>query len=112
MTHLRVVSGLLSPGELAEMRGAILAHSHRFKPVGAKAGMNLPYKVLNGRDLRQHLPALAAFAAGPMLAIAQELAGEPLQFMADTMRDMRVQWYRGKHEGFAGISMVHSMVRY
>lgn len=100
MTHLRVVSDFLPAGELAEMRGAILAHSHRFKPVAAKAGMNLPYKVLNGRDLRQHLPALAAFAAGPMLAIAQELAGEPLQLMADTMRDMRLQWYRGKHEGF------------
>lgn len=100
MTYLRVVRDFLPPSELADMRGAILAHSQHFKPVAAKAGMNLPYKVLNGYELRAHLPALAAVAAGPMLAVAQELAGEPLQLMADTKRDMRLQWYRGKHEGF------------
>jgi hypothetical protein len=100
MTYLRVVHDFVPPDQLAGMHGAILAQQHRFKPVGTKAGMNLPYKVLNGYDLREHLPALAAFAAGPMLTVAQELAGEPLQLMADTKRDMRLQWYHGKHEGF------------
>jgi hypothetical protein len=50
--------------------------------------------------VRRHLPALAALAEGPLLAAARDLAGEPLELMRDPKRNLRLQWYRGRHEGF------------
>lgn len=67
-------------------------------PVRAKAGMNVPYGVLDGHRVRALAPDIAELAAGPMRAALEAALGLRLQFMADGKRDLRVQRY-AKNEG-------------
>lgn len=62
-------------------------------PVKVKLGMNAPYSVLDGRQVRARAPEIAELADGPMRAALETALGLPLQLMRDPKRDLRVQRY-------------------
>ena len=96
----RVFEKFVGPDELASLHQLIASHDHLFKPVSGKAGMSLPYHVLDGFNICKHFPQLREYAAGPLLTAAEETFGVKLELMADPKRAMRVQCYRTKQEGF------------
>ncbi len=96
----RVIRGYLAAAELARWQHTLAAQPALFAPVAAKHGLNLPYHVVGGTELRRHLPALAALADGPLRAAAEDAAGVRLEPMRDPRRNLRLQCYRRTAEGF------------
>jgi hypothetical protein len=96
----RVFGKFVAADELASLHQLIASHGDLFKPVSGKAGMSLPYHVLDGFNICKHFPQLREYAAGPLLNAAEETFGVNLELMADPKRAMRIQCYRTKQEGF------------
>lgn len=96
----QVIRDYLPAAQVAHWQGAIAARPALFAPVAAKHGMNLPYRVVGGTELRRELPALAALADGPLLEAAERATGLRLEPMRDARRRVRLQCYRSCAEGF------------
>jgi hypothetical protein len=84
---------------VARLRASIGSQSVLFQHVRPKAGMNLPYRVVDGNDVRELLPDVYALVTGPLHAALQEAAGVPLELMRDRKRAIRIQRYQGRSEG-------------
>jgi len=52
----RVFEKFVTPDELAGLHRLITSHDGLFKPVSGKAGMSLPYHVLDGFNICKHFP--------------------------------------------------------
>jgi hypothetical protein len=96
----RILSQFLPPEETAGWLDLIESRGDLFKPVAAKAGMSLPYNVLDGFKIDEYFPELREFAAGPLLRVTEGTFGVQLELMADPKRAFRIQCYRARHEGF------------
>ena len=81
----------LADPELARLRGRV--EELVLSPVKVKLGMNAPYSVLDGHQVRDHAPEIAELAAGPMRHALEAALGLPLQLMRDSKRDLRIQRY-------------------
>lgn len=86
--------GWMTAAQTARWRALIVAQDDRFVHVRAKAGMNLPYLVLDGHRVGDELTALAD---GPMRAAVEASIGAPVELMRDPRRAVRVQRYRKGH---------------
>lgn len=95
-----MVSQFLSDAETEQCLQTVYARQDLFQGVAAKAGMNLPYRVMDGYQIREHLPALVELAETRLWPLTQEVVGRPLEFIKDPKRSIRFQYYRGKKEGF------------
>ncbi len=89
----------LGPQETEHWLRRIESHTDLFQEVRAKAGMNLPYRVIDGFDVRDKLPDVYALIDGPLRAALEESAGTRLELMRDRKRAIRIQWYRSRSEG-------------
>jgi hypothetical protein len=96
----RVISEFLPPAETTRWLNLIESNRDLFKAVSGKAGMTLPYTVLDGLTIERRLPELRALAAGPLRAVTERTFGVPLELMADPQRAFRVQCYRKRRDGF------------
>ena len=96
----RMYSRFLSGEEAAHWRGVVEARPELFLAVGGKGGLNLPFSVVGGRQVRQHLPDVLDLMKTRLWETAQEAAGRPLAPIQDPERALRIQHYRGKNEGF------------
>ena len=96
----RVLSKFLSSDETAAWLDLIDSKNDLFKTVAGKAGMSLPYNVLDGFKIDEYFPELRELAAGPLLRITEETFGVEVELMADPKRAFRIQCYRAKQQGF------------
>ena len=71
----RVFEKFVGPDELASLHQLIASHDHLFKPGSGKAGMSLPYHVLDGFNICKNFPQLREYAAGPLRNAAEETFG-------------------------------------
>ena len=92
--------GFLPREELAARVGELDSRPELFAPVAVKAGMNLPYSVLDGARLKEGAPELYELAAGRLLRAAEAAFETKLELMRDPKRSVRVQRYRASREGF------------
>ena len=96
----RLWEKFISVEESSRWLTLINERSELFKPVHAKSGMSLPYNVLDGNKIDEHLPELRRFANGPLLKAIEETFSLKLEPMSDPKRSLRIQCYRTKDEGF------------
>ena len=96
----RMFPQFLSRAETDRWLGLVESRSELFKSVNGKAGMSLPYHVLDGYKIDEQFPEFRELAAGALLRITEETFGVKLELMADPKRAFRIQRYRTKHEGF------------
>lgn len=95
----RFAPNFLSAAETEHFRNRVGARLELFHPVATKAGMNLPYNVMDGYQIRNELPDLYALVQGPLKHALQDAAGRPLVPLRDPKRAVRIQWYRRPGDG-------------
>ena len=96
----RILPQFLSSTETARWHDLIESRGNLFKQVSGKAGMSLPYHVLDGYKIAEHFPEFPELASGPLKNATEETFGVKLDLMADPKRAFRIQCYRARHEGF------------
>lgn len=96
----RLFRQFLSPEEAENLRRRVAEQQERLQKVAVKARMNLSYHVMDGLELRQHLPELAELATGRPLELTTQEAGRDVELMRDPKRAIRIQRYERQSEGF------------
>lgn len=96
----RMFPQFLSRAETDRWLGLVESRNDLFKSVSGKAGMSLPYHVLDGYTIQEQFPEFRELAAGKLLRITEETFGVRLELMADPKRAFRIQCYRARQEGF------------
>jgi hypothetical protein len=89
----------LDDAETLRWRKALLSRAGSFQRVARKGGMNLPYHVMDGIQIRKELPELFELAEGRLRTTLEETFGRPLTLLRDPKRCVRIQWYRSSEEG-------------
>jgi len=96
----RLCPRFLSGEETDRWRRKVSSGREIFHPVGGRGGLNLRYSVVDGRRTREHFPELVELAHTRLRAAAEEIVGRSLVPILDEKRSIRIQLYRGRHEGF------------
>lgn len=96
----RLCPQFLSGEETDRWRQEVGSGQEAFHAVSGRGGLNLRYSVADGRRTREHFPELVELAQTRLRATAEEIVGLPLVPIQDERRSIRIQLYRGSHEGF------------
>jgi hypothetical protein len=89
------------PGpEVDRWLARLAALSGEFLETHGRAGLGPLYRVLDGDQLRHHLPEIAALGSERVRPAAEAFAGGPLAPFGSARRAMRVQIYSRRQHGF------------
>ncbi len=96
----RVIRGFLTDAERTHLQARVRAQAPLFQRNEGKRGLGPRYRVLDGHQVRAHLPEVEELGATRVKPLLEELAGERLQPLGSTKRAVRVQWYDRPADGF------------
>ncbi len=94
------VQGFLSPAETAYWLAQVDGRRDAFRLVGAKGGLGLPFRVLDGVEARRHLAHVCAALQPRMQHAAEQAAELCFEPIRDPRRALRLQRYQDRKEGF------------
>ncbi len=100
MEGYRHVAGFLSQTELEGLAALVEQNDHLFSEVHGKAGLGPRYRVIDGDQILDRLPAIAELGDRRVRPLAENFAGHALQPLASSKRAMRVQAYARREHGF------------
>lgn len=100
MEAYRHVPGFLTPDELRRLRQAVAERRDLLTEVHGRGGLGPRYRVLDGVQIHDHLPAVEDLGEERVRPFAEEFAGEPLAPLGSARRSMRVQVYERQDHGF------------
>ena len=94
------VPGFLSPTETAYWLAEVDDCRDAFRLVGAKGGLGLPFRVLDGVEARMHLGHVCAVLQPRMQEAAERAAERRFEPIRDPRRALRLQRYQDRNQGF------------
>ena len=100
MEPYRHVRGFVDDAGVAAFRDLLARHDSLFAEVQGKGGLGPRYRVIDGDQIAERLPAIAAFGHDRVRPLAEDFAGRPLAPLQSSKRAMRVQSYERKEHGF------------
>jgi hypothetical protein len=90
----------LSPAEVAHFRQLVDDHASLMTEIHGRGGLGPRYKVIDGDQIRDRLPAIEALGQQRVRPAVERFAGEPLGAFASPRRAQRVQVYSRRDQGF------------
>ena len=100
MEAYRHVPGFATAEELHRLRQAVAERQDLFTEVHGRGGLGPRYRVIDGDQIHDHLPAVEAFGAERVRPLTEEFAGNPLIPLGSSRRSVRVQAYERRDHGF------------
>jgi hypothetical protein len=93
-------AGFLPPGDVAFFRRLVEAHADLLTEIRGRGGLGPRYRVIDGDQIRAHLPAIESLGQERVRPLVESFAGEPLGAFASPRRAQRVQIYSRPDQGF------------
>lgn len=100
MTTYHHLRGFLPDDETARLLGDAEARAHLFHLVTSPAGFGPRYRVVDGEQIRQHWPAIAAYGEGALRRAVEQQTGLHLRLLDSPRRAIHLQAYANPTEGF------------
>ncbi|HEX3130284.1 MAG TPA: hypothetical protein VH394_23310 [Thermoanaerobaculia bacterium] len=100
MEIYRHVPGFLSAEELGRLLGLIESQEELYTEVHGKGGLGPRYRVIDGDQIHERLPAVEDLGDRRVRPLAEEFAGHSLRPLGSSKRAMRVQTYERREHGF------------
>ena len=100
MEAYRHVPGFATAEELRRLRQAVAEREDLFTDVHGRGGLGPRYRVIDGDQIHDHLPAVEAFGVERVRPLAEQFAGNPLSPLGSSRRSVRVQAYERRDHGF------------
>ncbi len=94
------LQAFLSPAEVAHFRQLVDDHASLMAEIHGRGGLGPRYKVIDGDQIRDRLPAIEALGQQRVRPAVERFAGEPLGAFASPRRAQRVQVYSRRDQGF------------
>jgi len=94
------IAGFLSATEAAGWLEHVDGAREAFRAVGGKAGLGLPFQLMDGEDAQARLADVCAQLQPRMHEAAESAAATRLEPIGDRRRALRIQRYRGLKDGF------------
>ena len=100
MEQYILVKNFLSTEEVHHFLELIQGNKGLFVETLGRWGLGPRYQVIDGEVIRTRLPEVFSFGERRLLARAEEMAGQRLQWLDSPRRSMRVQRYTRRGDGF------------
>ena len=94
------IPGFLSPAEAAGWLRRVDDSRDAFRAVGGKAGLALPFHLMDGAEAMARLGDVCTHLQPRMHEAAESAATTRLEPIGDRRRALRIQRYRGSTDGF------------
>ncbi len=94
------ISGFLSRADAAGWLRRLDDVRDAFRAVGGKAGLGLPFRLMDGDEAQARLGDVGAHLQPRMHEAAESVAATRLEPIRDRRRALRIQRYRGTTNGF------------
>ena len=94
------IPGFLSPTEAAGWLRRVDDSRDAFRAVGGKAGLALPFHLMDGAEAMARLGDVCTHLQPRMHEAAESAATTRLEPIGDRRRALRIQRYRGSTDGF------------
>jgi len=105
-----VVKNFLCPEEIQRFLELIQESQGLFVETLGRWGLGPRYQVIDGESIRARLPEVFSFGERRLLATAEEMTGQRLQWLDSPRRSMRIQRYTRRGDGFRWHLDGHSWV--
>lgn len=86
--------------EVRDFNNLIQRNAALFKELFGRGPLGPRYRVINGEQIRDHMPEIATYEEQRVRPITEEFAGEPLQPVGSSKRARRIQTYTNKYHRF------------
>jgi hypothetical protein len=100
MEAYRHVPGFMTAEELARLRRLVAERQDLLTEVHGRGGLGPRYRVIDGDQIHDRLPAVEAFGETRVRPLTETFAGRPLSPLGSSRRAMRVQVYERRDHGF------------
>lgn len=100
MKEYTIVKGFLDRGEVERLLGLLERYEGLYRETSGRGGLGPRYRIIDGNQVRSHLPEVATLGEERLRAAAERFAGHPLQLMENPLRSIRVQAYNKRDQGF------------
>jgi hypothetical protein len=100
MEAYRHVPGFMSAEELQRLRQLVAERQDLMTEVHGRGGLGPRYRVIDGNQIHDHLPAVEDFGETRVKPLAEDFARHPLIPLGSARRAMRVQVYERRDHGF------------
>jgi hypothetical protein len=100
MEAYRHVPGFMTAEELARLRRLVAERQDLLTEVHGRGGLGPRYRVIDGDQIHDRLPAVEEFGEARVRPLAEAFAGRPLSPLGSSRRSMRVQVYERRDHGF------------
>ncbi len=104
------VRGFLTSAEISALKGLVRAKESLFIEVSGRGGLGPSYQVIDGEQIRLHLPEIDHLGRQRILPALEKIVGAPVQLLESPRRCMRVQRYTQQKHGFRWHVDGHSFV--
>lgn len=110
METYRHVPGFLEGEKLRELASRVEERQDLFTEVHGRGGLGPRYRVIDGDQIRAHLPEVAALGESRVHPLVEGFAEAPVQPFGSSRRSIRVQSYERRDHGFRWHLDGHSYV--
>jgi hypothetical protein len=100
MVACHLLKNFMTADEIRRFLGLVAARAFLFHETFGRGGLGPRYRVLDGDQIRTHLPDIEDYGEARVRPVAEQLAGEKLRLLGSSRRSMRIQIYDRKEHGF------------